>query len=238
MAKRTASTAGTTPKRVKLDQQASLSSFFSPPKPIVAGSTSRSFADADAAFARDLAKREGIDLGALRKDGKAREMTRKKGKVVATKQEDSDSDDVIIMESVPTSKVPEASTSKLPAPTSSVKLEVSPPPKPTIAALGFFLKSRSAASSSTTSSSSTVNTASSILSKSLDTPLYSFNPKLDVNTSNWPKGRVPYAFLTEAFVLISGTKSRLTIVRVLTNLLRAVIELDPDSLLREWIREN
>lgn len=237
MAKRSAPIAGTTPKKAKLDQQASLSSFFSPPKP-PAESTSRSLEDSDAAFARDLAKRDGIDLDALRKEEKARELTRKKRKVVITKQEDSDSDDMIIMESIPTSNLPEASTSKLPIVTPSIKLEVtrtSPPPKSIAAASGFFLKSRSPASTSTASN---VNPAPSILSKSPDTPLYSFNPKLDVNTSNWPKGRVPYAFLTEAFVLISGTKSRLTIVRVLTNLLRAVIELDPDSLLRELSRES
>ncbi|KAK4058439.1 hypothetical protein OIO90_000598 [Microbotryomycetes sp. JL221] len=66
--------------------------------------------------------------------------------------------------------------------------------------------------------------------KPLDTSLYEFNPLTDVDTSSWPQGRVPYSFLTNAFVLISSTKSRLFISRVLTNLLRTTIELDPQSL--------
>ncbi len=69
--------------------------------------------------------------------------------------------------------------------------------------------------------------------------IFVFDP-LDVDTSSWPTavGRdgqlaptTPYALLTQAFVLISATRSRLAITTLLTNLLRTVRAHDPDSLL-------
>jgi DNA ligase-1 len=44
-------------------------------------------------------------------------------------------------------------------------------------------------------------------------------------------GHASYALLTRCFVLVNGTQSRIKIVDTLVNLLRTVIEVDPDSLL-------
>lgn len=66
--------------------------------------------------------------------------------------------------------------------------------------------------------------------RSLNTSVYAFEPQQDIDTAGWPGGRVPFAFLCDAFVIISATRSRIIIDRVLVNLLRTVIELDPDSL--------
>ncbi|EGU12675.1 DNA ligase [Rhodotorula toruloides ATCC 204091] len=85
-----------------------------------------------------------------------------------------------------------------------------------------------AAASSSTSAGSEAGPSSST-SKPLDTPLFSFSPAQDVSFGS--HNRVPFSFLSDALVLISSTKSRLFIQLVLTNLLRTVIELDPESLL-------
>ena len=45
------------------------------------------------------------------------------------------------------------------------------------------------------------------------------------------QGRATYALLTRCFVLVNATTSRIQIVDTLTNLLRTIIESDPDSLL-------
>jgi DNA ligase-1 len=44
-------------------------------------------------------------------------------------------------------------------------------------------------------------------------------------------GHVTYALLTRCFVLVNGTTSRIKIVDTLVNMLRTIIESDPDSLL-------
>ncbi|GAA6055970.1 hypothetical protein JCM3770_000754 [Rhodotorula araucariae] len=82
---------------------------------------------------------------------------------------------------------------------------------------------------SAAASNAQATSASAIPAKSLDTPLFSFSPSADVSFA--PHDRTPFGFLTGALVLMSGTKSRLAIQLVLTNLLRAVIEKDPQSLL-------
>lgn len=48
---------------------------------------------------------------------------------------------------------------------------------------------------------------------------------------NWPEGKATYAFLTRAFVLVDGTRSRIKIVDTLVNMIRTLIRLDPGSLL-------
>jgi DNA ligase-1 len=48
-----------------------------------------------------------------------------------------------------------------------------------------------------------------------DTDSFLFRPA-DVDVSRWPKGRLPYSVLVGVYVQVSGTRSRLTIVRVLT----------------------
>ena len=48
-----------------------------------------------------------------------------------------------------------------------------------------------------------------------DTDAFLFRPE-EVDTSKWPKGRLPYSILVGVYVQVSGTRSRLLIVRVLT----------------------
>ncbi|CAD6953172.1 unnamed protein product [Tilletia caries] len=74
--------------------------------------------------------------------------------------------------------------------------------------------------------------------------IFTFDPYA-VDTSPWPhtapntkqepagpaKPVTPYALLTHAFVLVSSTKSRITITTVLTNLLRVLRIHDPDAIL-------
>jgi hypothetical protein len=64
----------------------------------------------------------------------------------------------------------------------------------------------------------------------LDVDPLLFSPS-SIDTSYWPLGRMPYAFLVEAcFVRVGSTKKRLAIGRIITNLLRVVIYWDPASL--------
>lgn len=52
-------------------------------------------------------------------------------------------------------------------------------------------------------------------------------------------GRITYALLTQGFILINSTQSRIKIVDTLVNLLRTVIEGDPESLLPAvWLATN
>jgi DNA ligase-1 len=48
-----------------------------------------------------------------------------------------------------------------------------------------------------------------------DTDAFLFRPSV-IDISNWPKGRLPYSVLVGVYVQVSSTRSRLTIVRVLT----------------------
>ena len=48
-----------------------------------------------------------------------------------------------------------------------------------------------------------------------DTDAFLFRPE-NIDTSAWPKGRLPYSILVGVYVQVSSTRSRLTIVRVLT----------------------
>jgi hypothetical protein len=64
----------------------------------------------------------------------------------------------------------------------------------------------------------------------LDVDPLLFSPS-SIDTSYWPLGRIPYSFLVEAcFVRVGGTRKRLAIGRIITNLLRIVIHWDPASL--------
>ncbi|KAK0564073.1 hypothetical protein OC861_004483 [Tilletia horrida] len=72
--------------------------------------------------------------------------------------------------------------------------------------------------------------------------IFTFDP-YSIDTSVWPhsvpnpkqpgpsKPMTPYALLTHAFVLVSSTKSRITITTVLTNLLRVLRVHDPEAML-------
>lgn len=216
-----------TSKKLKA-QQPTLASLFNPPPKsrssedrdrTLEGRERLAQEDSDAKLARELAKREGIDLGALRREEKRRESSRVKEEVL----DDSDDSDCVIMDAVPT-----ASTSRSAVASSSASGGAGPStPRNTSSnsTIAFF---------SPTKALSTP-TGPPHAGRSLDTSIYSFSPTFDVDTSSWRDGKIPFAFLVDAFVLISATKSRLTILRVLTNLLRVVVELDPASLLRKSI---
>ncbi|WVR03929.1 hypothetical protein IAU60_000928 [Kwoniella sp. DSM 27419] len=62
-----------------------------------------------------------------------------------------------------------------------------------------------------------------------DTDAFLFRPS-DVDTSKWPKGRLPYSILVGVYVQVSSTRSRLTIVRVLTNFLHLLFHASPVDL--------
>ena len=73
----------------------------------------------------------------------------------------------------------------------------------------------------------------------LDTDIFAFDAKTDISTATWPRSgagklQIPYSFLVAAFVLVSATRSRLSIVTVLTNTLRTVVEYQPE-ILRETV---
>lgn len=61
----------------------------------------------------------------------------------------------------------------------------------------------------------TSTSADSVEAIDFDTDAFLFRPE-DVDTSKWPKGRLPYSILVGCYVQVSSTKSRLLIVRVLT----------------------
>ena len=73
----------------------------------------------------------------------------------------------------------------------------------------------------------------------LHTDIFAFDPSVDVSTATWPrtasgKLRIPYSFLTAAFVLVSATRGRLIITTIITNTLRTVVEYQPE-VLRETV---
>ncbi|WVW80034.1 hypothetical protein I302_102007 [Kwoniella bestiolae CBS 10118] len=62
-----------------------------------------------------------------------------------------------------------------------------------------------------------------------DTDAFLFRPS-EVDTSKWPKGRLPYSILVGVYVQVSSTRSRLLIVRVLTNFLHLLLKVSPIDL--------
>lgn len=102
------------------------------------------------------------------------------------------------------------------------KPDIKPSPSKSIAIFD------TAAATSGSAAHATGSSSSANPNLPLDTSLFSFHPLTDVSFS--PHARVPFSFFTDALVLISSTKSRLYIQLVLTNLLRTVIEHDPNSL--------
>lgn len=61
----------------------------------------------------------------------------------------------------------------------------------------------------------TSSSAEAVKAIDFDTDAFLFRPA-EVDISNWPKGRLPYSVLVGVYVQVSSTRSRLTIVRVLT----------------------
>ncbi|EON67013.1 DNA ligase 1 [Coniosporium apollinis CBS 100218] len=76
-----------------------------------------------------------------------------------------------------------------------------------------------------------------------ESPL-TFNPSRYISElqGHWDKesgGRATYALLTRCFILVNETRSRIKIVDTLVNLLRTIIEGDPESLLPAvWLATN
>ncbi|WWC87781.1 uncharacterized protein L201_002673 [Kwoniella dendrophila CBS 6074] len=62
-----------------------------------------------------------------------------------------------------------------------------------------------------------------------DTDAFLFRPS-EVNVSKWPKGRLPYSVLVGVYIQVSSTRSRLLIVRVLTNFLHLLLHASPIDL--------
>ncbi|OWZ72366.1 hypothetical protein AYX14_02217 [Cryptococcus neoformans] len=58
---------------------------------------------------------------------------------------------------------------------------------------------------------------------------FTFDPSRVIATS-WPKGRLPYSILVSVYVQLSSTKSRLAIVRILTNFLHLLMHASPSDL--------
>jgi DNA ligase-1 len=64
-------------------------------------------------------------------------------------------------------------------------------------------------------------------------------PDLKEQWSQQEGGQITYALLTQGFILINSTQSRIKIVDTLVNLLRTIIEGDPESLLPAvWLATN
>ncbi|GAA5892912.1 hypothetical protein JCM6882_006892 [Rhodosporidiobolus microsporus] len=118
-----------------------------------------------------------------------------------------------------------------------VKPDVKPAlasPLKTISIFDTQAASSSASTSAAAASTSTSAAPGLTLHKPLDTPLFSFDPHRDVAFPPPPPGQpqtVPFSFFTQALLLISGTRSRLLIRLVMTNLLRCIIVHSPSSLL-------
>lgn len=225
-------------QKVKMKGESNLNHFFRPTPtvpatpltPLATWTTltldDSSDEDADAVYARSLAKEDGISLAQLKQA-----EVKWKGKSKVGIKEIRDDKHKTEQKQPRTSAA--ASTSKLPSPNDvDVKIEskqstiastsslVTSPIKPSASAKGgaFFLSpTRSIAVPSSPD-------------QSLDASIYHFVPATALSTP-WPSSRIPFSYLSAAFVAISSTKSRLAIVQILTNLLRVVIELDPDSLL-------
>ncbi|GAA6028008.1 hypothetical protein JCM8097_001827 [Rhodosporidiobolus ruineniae] len=116
--------------------------------------------------------------------------------------------------------------------------DVKPDVKPGSPTKTIAIFDTAAASSSSTAAtlgpSAAPSSADATLQKPLDTPLFSFDPVRDISfPSSDPSSppAIPFSFFTSALLLISSTKSRLTIRLVLTNLLRTVITHNPSALL-------
>ena len=61
----------------------------------------------------------------------------------------------------------------------------------------------------------TSTTAEPVEAIDFDSDAFLFRPE-SIDTSHWPKGRLPYSILVGVYVQVSSTRSRLLIVRVLT----------------------
>ncbi|CAI2162635.1 5366_t:CDS:2 [Funneliformis geosporum] len=77
--------------------------------------------------------------------------------------------------------------------------------------------------------------SSSSSKMSVDMDVLEFDP----SKINWIGLKAPYSFLSDTFVIVEKTTSRLKIINCLTNMFRAIIYNDPDSVLPAvWLSSN
>lgn len=213
--------------------------------------TRQSQIEEDEAFAREMARKDGIDVEALRRqeesdaemarsivegEGKYRKVKRRenehaksnengkggqRGALKTEVEEGLKTEDVKVEDVLNT--VPVMSSPKQTRKTKpmAIKAEASPP------------------SSALIKPSKTFDTSTDSIDYSqLLVDIFDFTP-LSIPTSSWPlknkanpsQRSIPYSFLTAAFVQISATRSRLLISKILTNTLRTVMYYSPDTLL-------
>ena len=188
--------------------------------------------DADERLARDLARQWEAE------DSARASPARDKGKQRSTSQpEANDAEDVVLVKEVPLSErregvngssssktrlppLPSLAPKKEPSPVKDVKpvhplfekrTEASPP-------LVKVESAPSAKAEQTTPGKSkgiTTATADPVDPIDFDQDQFLFRPG-EVDTSKWPKGRLPYSILVGVYVQVSSTRSRLLIVRILT----------------------
>lgn len=207
------------PSKKQKSDQASLNSFFASPKPKKRAKQEQ--IEQDAKLARKLSNK-------LNKAANGTFTTVKEDGVLSLlseDEEDEDDDLIILDQSTPVASTSKTTLDNVKSESMDQKPFLKEDVKPQLRMMATFdMKGKGIAQLPD-------DGGPPVESKSLDTPVCAFNPLLDVDTSKWPKGRMPFSYLTEAFVSIGSTKSRLAIMRIMTNLLRVVIEHDPESLL-------
>jgi len=235
-----AATAGPSTPRKKQRTQTTLAAFFSPPSRKAAvevidlvDSDSDSGADAvqalsqvesDAAMARRLAEEWGSgEAGKEERKGKGEIEGKDKEKDVVNGRGTSDigkgKDKVTVDVAVEEVKV---ITDIAEVPDSPPRVETKPKPvhpmfqprAPTKPAAATVPKP-AAGPSRPTKVFGEKSSSASAPAIDFDTDSLLFRPHT-VDTSLWPKGRLPYSVLVGVYVQVASTRSRLTIVRVLT----------------------
>lgn len=207
------STPPSTKKKAANGVQASIDSFFtSPSKAKVnerAGSViSIGDSDDDLPIKSDSQEAQDAKL--------ARQLAADWGRMDKGKGRDSSEDGDIVVLDAP-SGINGSSSSKLRSPPSppmkplhamfSTKAPRTPSPK--LESIDTDVKPTPKSAEVTTASAEPVEPID------FDTDAFLFKPS-EIDISNWPKGRLPYSVLVGVYVQVSSTRSRLTIVRVLT----------------------
>lgn len=118
---------------------------------------------------------------------------------------------------------------------------LTPTPVTAMATTATATATAMATATATTTTTTTATTASRVIYASSDTTTdveapfdsLTIDPLVyGIPTTAWPKGKqAPYAFLSHALAGLSETKSRISILNILTNCLRTIGYLDPAALL-------
>ncbi|GJE92226.1 ATP-dependent DNA ligase [Phanerochaete sordida] len=248
MSKRPLSSSGpSTPRKRKGPSKApanqpSLDSFFrtrpadtSPREPASSGSTARSGPSgatrasdsaashdlaADEAFARRLAEEDGIDVHMLaRMEAASSRPARPSAPVARTPPEIIDVDLLSDSSEHDDAGTPAARNAPATPVLSPLHLsEASSPPKTEVSGRALSTLTR------TLIATEAVDEAATYPPLDIDPVAYS------LDECPWRSKSAPYSFLAHALATLSGTKSRIAIMNVLTNTLRAIIRFHPASL--------